>query len=110
MGYHSEIVCVMQNNAFQEFKSCLDILECNILDEASLETDGDNDDCEVTITYEQIKWYDTYEDVDIFNKTLQTLNDLSYGFLRLGEDVGDVEMLGDTYRYGLYVDQRISRM
>lgn len=37
-----------------------------------------------------IKWYDSYEDIQLFNKFLEE-NDCEYHFVRIGEDLEDIE-------------------
>lgn len=45
------------------------------------------------ITYEDLKWYDSYEQVINFNKVLDIYEeqDIPYSFIRLGEDTEDIE-------------------
>lgn len=45
------------------------------------------------ITFDDVKWYDSYEEVENFNDALDLLEeqDIPYSFIRLGEDTGDVE-------------------
>lgn len=45
------------------------------------------------ITFEDIKWYDSYAQIQNFNEALKMFDtqDIPYSFIRLGEDTGDIE-------------------
>lgn len=45
------------------------------------------------ISYEDLKWYDTYTQVQNFNKVLHIYEseDIPYSFIRIGEDTTDLE-------------------
>ena len=45
------------------------------------------------ITFDDVKWYDSYEQVKNFNKVLDMYEEqeIPYSFIRLGEDVDDIE-------------------
>ena len=45
------------------------------------------------ITFDDFKWYDTYAQVENFNKVLEQYEnqDIPYSFIRLGEDTEDIE-------------------
>lgn len=45
------------------------------------------------ITFDDVKWYDSYIEVENFYDALDLLEeqDIPYSFIRLGEDTGDVE-------------------
>ena len=63
--------------------------------------------------FESVKWYDSYPDVQIMenimtmcdNVDAATLSYESYGFVRIGEELDDIEMKGDTYGFDLYVNR-----
>lgn len=52
------------------------------------------------ITFHDIKWYDSYQSVQNFHHGLNRLNDLDipYKFIRLGEEVTDIEILENYTR------------
>lgn len=52
------------------------------------------------ITFCDIKWYDSYKSVQNFHHGLNRLNDLDipYKFIRLGEEVTDIEILENYTR------------
>jgi hypothetical protein len=65
--------------------------------------------------FEDIKWYEGYEDVQIIENIMVMCDNVdisglaydSYGFIRLGEEMEDVEMKGDTSAFDLYVNRSI---
>jgi hypothetical protein len=65
--------------------------------------------------FEDIKWYEGYEDVQIIENIMVMCDNVdisglaydSYGFIRLGEEMEDVEMKGDTSLFDLYVNRSI---
>lgn len=50
------------------------------------------------ITFDEIKWYDSYADIQNFIKVMDILDeqDIPYKFIRLGEDIDDIE-IRDNY-------------
>lgn len=50
------------------------------------------------ITFDEIKWYDSYTDIQNFIKVMDILDeqDIPYKFIRLGEDIDDIE-IRDNY-------------
>ena len=61
--------------------------------------------------FEHVKWYEGYNDVDVFNRLMEMLDahgleDL-YGLIRIGEETDDIEQRGATYEFDLYVNRSI---
>tara|TARA_A100001015_G_scaffold18364_1_gene21296 strand:+ start:54 stop:452 length:399 start_codon:yes stop_codon:yes gene_type:complete len=61
--------------------------------------------------FEDVKWYEGYHDVDMFNRLMEHLEahgleDL-YGFVRIGEEMDDNEIRGTAYEYDLYINRSI---
>ena len=61
--------------------------------------------------FEHLKWYEGYHDVDMFNRLMEFLDaygleDL-YGFVRIGEELDDVEMRGAPYEHDIYINRSI---
>ena len=50
------------------------------------------------IAFDSIKWYDSYTDIQNFIKVMDILDeqDIPYKFIRLGEDIDDIE-IRDNY-------------
>lgn len=63
------------------------------------------------------KWYSRYPEVNMFNKFVEEAinycdetgpySDYDIGFIRIGEEVDDIEVLGDPYSRGLDVYRSI---
>jgi hypothetical protein len=61
--------------------------------------------------FESTKWYEGFPEIDMFNRLMEHLEahgleDL-YGFVRIGEELDDVEMRGAPYEYDIYVNRSI---
>lgn len=65
--------------------------------------------------FSDVKWYESYHDVQIFENIMTMLDNVdidgfaydSFGFIRIGEEVDDTEMRGDTSAFDLYVNRSI---
>ena len=65
--------------------------------------------------FSDVKWYESYPDVQIVDNIMTMLDNVdidgfgydSYGFVRLGEEMDDNEMRGDTSAFDLYVNRSI---
>lgn len=72
--------------------------------------------------FDDWKWYPNYEEVKCIEDFIDTLEKESdqnseliqekdayvgYGFLRIGEDIEDIEMRGDSYDYALWIQREI---
>ena len=65
--------------------------------------------------WESVKWYESYPDVSVVENIMVMcdscdINGLaydSYGFIRIGDEIDDVEMKGDTGAFDLYVNRSI---
>lgn len=65
--------------------------------------------------FSDVKWYDSYPDVQIFERIMDMLDNVggdgfaydSYGFVRIGEEMDDNEMRGDTGTFDLYINRSI---
>ena len=65
--------------------------------------------------FEYAKWYDSYPDVQIIENIMIMCDNVdtsslcydSYGFIRIGEEIEDVEMKGDPSAFDLYVNRSL---
>ena len=65
--------------------------------------------------FSDVKWYESYPDVQIVENIMTMLDNVdvngfaydSYGFVRIGEEMEDIEMRGDTNAFDLYVNRSI---
>ncbi len=61
--------------------------------------------------FEHVKWYESYNDVDMFNRLMEMLDayglDDFYGFIRIGEETDDIEQRGVPYEFDMYINRSI---
>tara|TARA_B100000085_G_scaffold278991_1_gene301581 strand:- start:1044 stop:1391 length:348 start_codon:yes stop_codon:yes gene_type:complete len=65
--------------------------------------------------FDYAKWYDSYPDVQVMENIMNMCDNLdinglaydSYGFIRIGEELDDVEMKGDPSSFDLYVNRSL---
>ena len=65
--------------------------------------------------FDQVKWYESYTDVQVIENIMIMCDNVdlpglaydSYAYIRLGEEMEDVEMKGDTSAFDLYVNRSI---
>ena len=61
--------------------------------------------------FEHVKWYESYNDVDMFNRLMEHLDahglEDFYGFIRIGEETDDIEQRGVPYEYDMYINRSI---
>ena len=53
------------------------------------------------------KWYDSYPEVRAVESLLDMLQDDDYGFIRLGEEEGDIESKGHPSEYNMYTNTTV---
>lgn len=94
MGYRSDValktttegylVCSIFNDSIEDFEE-------KPLDGATIKRTASGF---YKITFDSVKWYDSYPSVNNFNKMLLLLEnqDIPYKFIRLGEEYNDIEM------------------
>lgn len=91
MGYRSEVAITMYKSDFEILvqraakaaNGALDLIKY-----ATLYKDDANDS--ITMTWNSVKWYDGYGDVDFIMSFIRS-NDTQYHFKRVGEESGDIE-------------------
>ena len=65
--------------------------------------------------WESVKWYESYPDVSVVQNIMVMcdscdINGLaydSYGFIRIGEELEDLEVRGDTCAFDLYINRSL---
>mgnify|MGYP001287387529 FL=1 len=65
--------------------------------------------------FDSAKWYDSYPDVQIMENIMTMCDNVndpglcydSYGFIRIGEELDDVEMKGEPSAFDLYVNRSL---
>ena len=65
--------------------------------------------------WESVKWYESFPDVQIIENIMVMCDNCdihglaydSYGFIRIGEELDDLEMKGDTCAFDLYINRSL---
>lgn len=57
--------------------------------------------------WDYYKWYDSYPEVQAIEGMLDELDDDDFGFIRLGEDQGDIESKGMPSEYDMYTSTTV---
>jgi len=95
MGYRSQVAIAFNKKAFykhvgsaiKDFKDCDQILQT---------------DDTVTFIWEDVKWYSDYDDVKSVMSVIERIGcSEDYGFLRVGEEAGDIENIGSPFDFEL---------
>ena len=70
--------------------------------------EGDCGDGSKTDFYwESVKWYDSYPEIQAIEGMLDDLDEDDYGFIRLGEEQGDIEQKGYPSEYDMYTSTTV---
>lgn len=109
MGYRSDVVFALSKKAFFKYGLLLkklSFIEDNHADRIVL-NNGD-----VYFKINNIKWYDSDPYIKNFDALLaeidsDTDSEVLYGFMRLGEESGDVEEKGYCHEFDIYYSQSI---
>jgi hypothetical protein len=64
-------------------------------------------ECKTDFHWEHAKWYDSYPEVQAVESLLDMLQDDDYGFIRLGEEDGDIDRKGDPSCYDMYISTSV---
>ena len=103
MGYRSEVYLRIAETLVEVIDAArkLDDNLDKMLSDAA--TEGNKTD----FTWEYTKWYDTYPEVQAVESLLDMLQDDDYGFIRLGEEEGDIERKGYPGEYDMYINTAV---
>lgn len=115
MGYYSDVICVFTKDAYENFKKLyqekleieweeyplkdeidLDGFRESFMNPTSISPDGNF----VLLDIPNEKWYEDseyYPEVKAFMKALEELNVTGYKYIRIGQDRGDEDCLGELY-------------
>ena len=122
MGYRSEVTIVVPRKSKEDILDIIPKEEWSGLYNSSKDDYGNK--IETTLFYlESTKWYKSlsfkgekvlsgYEQVDKIMDYLTGLDETegnsNYAFVRIGENGKDIELLGDPYKYGIYIKKSIN--
>ncbi len=104
MGYRSEVVIALNKTVIAKL-----VLTGNTLPKLFLYADNQLiNDCAYYYIFEGIKWYQEYPEIIYINSFLDTLDIADFGFIRSGDEVTDIEILGSPYNYDMYLEKHLS--
>lgn len=92
MGYYSQVALCAKKKDFEELKKRLE--KYDYLFSTGYSEITEFDDGEVIVwNIDSIKWYDSYEEIQIIENFMNELrnNDKEFSFVRIGEEYDDVE-------------------
>lgn len=112
MGYYSEVTIRCEEKAFEMFKEAWKKAE--MTPDKVLKTNDNNGD--YIIQWEMVRWDTDYPEVAAINDVIKKLNELQdpsdtkdeglgYKFMRVGENLGDIETDQNDWEIELYVIQ-----
>ena len=105
MGYRSDVGLALDRSAVMSLHQKLNALDKNseafsvirdFISDASKHYEDSDTGAEVYF-WEYVKWYDDFSEVDFIEKLMLDLADESYLFIRIGEDIDDLEIRGSFY-------------
>lgn len=107
MGYYSEVAIQCEEKAYERFKETF----TEYSQPNEIFKDGDR----YIIHWDSVKWYDYFDEVKAVTKIMDELDDecneigdgLGYGFMRIGEDLTDIDTRSNDYDLELYVNRSI---
>lgn len=112
MGYYSEVTIRCEEKAFEMFKKAWQKAEMTL--DKVLKTNDNTGD--YIIQWEMVRWDTDYPEVAAINDVIKKLNELQdpsdtkdeglgYKFMRVGENLGDIETDQNDWEIELYVIQ-----
>ena len=106
MGYRSEVYLRIKEPLVEVVDAArkLDDNLDKMLSHGAKETKKEN---KTDFYWEYTKWYDSYPEVRAVESLLDMLQDDDYGFIRLGEEDGDIERKGDPPCYDMYTNTSV---
>ncbi|MBP04937.1 MAG: hypothetical protein CMA72_09175 [Euryarchaeota archaeon] len=120
MGYRSDIVIALTDNATRLLKAIIDHLpkdhevhslmsmdSGNFIEIPPCDFSDKNKDCESRLVFEGVKWYDSHEDVSLIEEILEYIDDENWLLTRVGEDQEDCEQRGCYYDSNVYIRRTI---
>lgn len=93
MGYYSEVAIAMWQDDLKEMFALASSKDnaLNLLKNAEIRESGNKS----VIYWNSIKWYDGYDEVKFIRSFLKQ-NNKDYYFVRVGEEIGDIEEINST--------------
>ena len=107
MGYRSVVKVLITSDSPALINKAYKMIPKKLFSEYNWkENDFRKDLCRIEFHAEYVKWYNGYEDVELFNKWMSEVEELlgeqgGIHFVRIGEDISDVEenAFGSPFEY-----------
>lgn len=110
MGYRSEVVLAIKKEVLTKALIASQTIPTSFSDKTlwdAIEERGDS----IYYVVNQVKWYQGYAEIDAVTAFIRwiedTLSDEDFGFIRLGEETDDNELLGNPWEFGFGVSREI---
>ena len=120
MGYRSDVCIAMTDSATRLMKTVIshlpehhELRELVKMDEGSfreIRSDhlaNQDFDCESKMYFEDVKWYESYEDVGLIEEILGSIDEQEWLLTRVGEEMDDIDQKGAYYDSDVYVSRKI---
>jgi hypothetical protein len=117
MGYRSDVTTLIYGDGLSQekydlLKTLMNTTFKGVYDEFEANAEWHDHKRALEFRMENVKWYESYSDVQNFMQMLNDIGDMSglnYEFIRVGEETDDIEQLqnGEDLRYALSVSRSI---
>ena len=117
MGYRSDVAIAIHKDQIGEFLTFLNTTElmAEIFgDMSDFHLDKDyQEEGHWLFTVDSVKWYSSYKDIQMFEKFFTAMDETvehnaQYRFLRIGEQVEDIEYRGEWWDSNIFVRREIA--
>ena len=100
MGYRSQVALALKKETYHKHEKTLapHLKDCDNIHQ----TEG-----AYYFYWNDVKWYESYEDVKTITKVIDNLDWEEYAFIRVGDDDDDVLYEGDHINFEIYVSRSI---
>ena len=102
MGYRSQVAIAISKEEYVQDSLLLHTVPKWLKEEPPAQVSDS-----VYWRFSGVKWYDSYPEVAEVMSYLSKKEAQNYGFVRTGEDIGDIEEEGEPWEFDLYATQGI---
>jgi len=111
MGYRSDVVFKVTPDFDKEIREGKGLEPEDKAELLEFLEQGETDRTESYVLYQflEVKWYDSYPDIDYLNKLFNNPDNCKrFGGARIGEEMDDNDIMGDSWTFGISIDRSIS--
>ncbi len=115
MGYHSDVALTLSSKGVEALKikinnsqNCSKSALCTLLENAD-KKGVDSSTGDKCWHWSWIKWYHDYQEIYMLEEFMSSLDYDEYLFIRIGEDINDIDVYGSYYEntFGMYLNHSI---